>query len=67
MSKWYILRMHVIHPDDIKRFGELGTLEVGKLADIVVLDRNLFAVPHKEILETTVKLTMVDGTIVFEK
>ncbi|MGD8189452.1 amidohydrolase [Brevibacillus ginsengisoli] len=48
------------------REHELGTLEVGKLADIVVLDRNLFAVPTEEILETTVKITMVDGKIVFE-
>ncbi|RNB89696.1 amidohydrolase [Brevibacillus fluminis] len=47
------------------RDHELGTLEVGKLADIVVLDRNLFAVPSEEILATTVKLTMVDGTIVY--
>ncbi|KQL49677.1 amidohydrolase [Brevibacillus choshinensis] len=48
------------------REHELGTLEVGKLADIVVLDRNLFAVPSEEILDTIVKLTMVDGKIVFQ-
>jgi predicted amidohydrolase YtcJ len=48
------------------REHELGTLEAGKLADIVVLDRNLFAVPAEEILETNVCLTMVDGKLVYE-
>ncbi|MDF2683724.1 MAG: amidohydrolase [Brevibacillus sp.] len=47
------------------REHELGTLETGKLADIVVLDRNLFAVPAEEILETKVVLTMVNGRVVF--
>jgi len=49
------------------REQELGTLEAGKLADIVVLDRNLFAIPVEEILETQVVLTMVDGKIVFQE
>ncbi|MED1792762.1 amidohydrolase [Brevibacillus nitrificans] len=48
------------------REHELGTLEAGKLADLVVLDRNLFAVPSSEIPETKVQLTMVDGKVVFE-
>jgi len=38
---------------------------VGKLADIIVLDRNLFVVPSAQILETKVELTMVDGRIVY--
>jgi len=44
-----------------------GTLEKGKLADIVVLDRNLFDVDPEEILETNVVLTMFDGKIIYEK
>lgn len=43
----------------------IGTLEKGKLADIAVLDRNLFAVDSEEILEAKVKLTMMDGKIVY--
>ncbi|MGE5701761.1 MAG: amidohydrolase [Clostridia bacterium] len=49
------------------REHELGTIEVGKLADLIVLDRNLFAVPAEGILQTTVDLTIADGKVVFEK
>ncbi|WP_339164497.1 amidohydrolase [Siminovitchia sp. FSL W7-1587] len=49
------------------REHEMGTLEKGKLADIVILDRNLFHVPEKEILDAKVEMTMVDGKVVYEK
>ena len=49
------------------RESELGTLEKGKLADITVLDRNLFEIPTHEILETKPVMTMTGGKIVFEK
>lgn len=45
--------------------NELGTLSVGKLADIVVLDKNLFTAAPKEILETKVLMTMVGGEIIY--
>ncbi|CRK82173.1 amidohydrolase [Neobacillus massiliamazoniensis] len=48
------------------REKELGTLEVGKLADLVVLDRNLFEIPVEDIPDVRVVLTMVDGAIVFQ-
>ncbi len=43
----------------------VGSLEVGKRADIIVVDRNIFEIPIPQISETGVDLTMVDGTIVF--
>ncbi|WP_103110124.1 amidohydrolase [Brevibacillus reuszeri] len=49
------------------RENELGTLEVGKLADIAVLERNLFAIPVEEIPDTKVQLTIVDGKVVFDR
>lgn len=49
------------------REHELGTLEVGKLADLVVLDRNLFTIPPEEILETAVQLTVLNGTVVYNR
>jgi predicted amidohydrolase YtcJ len=47
------------------REHELGTLEVGKLADIVVLDQNLFDITPKDIVQAKVQLTISDGKIVF--
>lgn len=44
----------------------LGTLEVGKLADLVVLDRNLFELTGRDLLETKVAMTLVGGRVVYE-
>jgi len=41
-----------------------GSISVGKLADLIVLDRNLFAIPAKEISETKVLLTLFGGKAV---
>ena len=43
----------------------LGTLESGKLADLVVLSQDIFSAPHEQIGKTQVMLTMVGGKIVF--
>lgn len=48
------------------REGELGTLEEGKLADIIGLNKNLFEITSQEILETEVVFTMLDGDIIYE-
>ena len=45
--------------------NDKGTLEVGKLADITVLDRDLLSIPTDEIKEVRVLYTIVDGRIVF--
>jgi hypothetical protein len=42
-----------------------GSIEAGKAADLIVIDRNLFEIPVGEISETTVLLTLVDGEEVF--
>ncbi len=43
-----------------------GTLEPGKLADLVVLDRDPFSVPPTELKDARVLLTLVGGRIVHE-
>lgn len=48
------------------REEELGTLEVGKLADIAVLDTNLFHVDPFKIKDCQVHMTIVDGQIVYK-
>ena len=46
---------------------ELGTLEAGKLADIAVLDADVFHTPMEQIREVKVAMTIVDGKIVYQK
>ena len=46
---------------------ETGSIEVGKLADVVVLDRDPFEHPASEIADTQVDLTFVEGEAVFER
>lgn len=45
----------------------VGSLEVGKFADLIILDRDLFKTPNEEIADTKVDLTMVGGKVVFER
>ncbi|MSQ91611.1 MAG: amidohydrolase [Gammaproteobacteria bacterium] len=40
---------------------QTGSVEVGKLADLVVLDRNLFAIPATEISDAKVLVTLFEG------
>ena len=42
-----------------------GSIEVGKRADLIVLDRNLFDIPVTEINEAQVLLTLFDGKTVY--
>lgn len=45
---------------------DIGSLEVGKLADIVVLDRDYMTIPVDEIMDLESVMTMVGGRIVFD-
>lgn len=47
--------------------GELGSLAPGKLADIVVLDRDIMTEPAAEILKTNVVYTILDGKIAYHR
>jgi predicted amidohydrolase YtcJ len=44
-----------------------GTIEVGKLADLAVLDRDYFSIPDEEIKDIQVEMTMVGGDVVWER
>ncbi len=48
------------------RSADTGTLGVGKCADLIILDRDIFTCPPHEIGETNVVVTMVGGEVVFE-
>ena len=45
----------------------LGTLEAGKLADMVVLGEDLLTVPTEKIIDIPVEMTIVDGKVVYRK
>jgi predicted amidohydrolase YtcJ len=50
-----------------ENFGsQIGTLEAGKLADLIILDKNLFQATPQEILETEVLLTIMDGEVTYQ-
>lgn len=44
-----------------------GSLTVGKRADLIVTDRNIFIIDPNEIPETRVRLTLFNGKIVYER
>jgi predicted amidohydrolase YtcJ len=46
--------------------AETGSIEVGKLADLAVVDHDLFEMAAEEIGEAGVDLTFVDGRCVFD-
>jgi hypothetical protein len=46
--------------------ADTGTIEVGKHADLVVLDRDLRAIPDGTTTDARVRLTIVGGEIVYE-
>ena len=52
---------YLMHKEDL-----IGSLEVGKLADIVVIDRDYMTVPVEDIRDLKSVLTMVDGRIVYD-
>lgn len=51
---------------EMHRSDDLGSIKVGKKADLVVLDRDITKIASKDISETPVVYTIVDGKIVYE-
>jgi predicted amidohydrolase YtcJ len=53
---------YVNHLDDVT-----GSIEVGKFADLAVVDRDLFAHPVDELIRARVDATFVEGVSVFRR
>lgn len=45
--------------------NEKGTIEVGKVADFIILDRDILKIAEKRILKARVVATLLDGQIVY--
>ena len=50
----------------LRQESTTGSLEVGKLADFLVLDRNFFSIPEGDIANIKVLQTVVGGRLVYE-
>ncbi len=46
---------------------EKGSIEVGKLADLVVLSQDILSVPDDALMKTEVLATIVDGKLLYER
>jgi len=51
----------------LRQEDRTGSIEVGKAADLVVLDRNLFETPVGEIGDTKVSATYLAGEVIFRR
>jgi len=47
--------------------SDKGSIEEGKLADLVALDRDIFKMPAAGIMEARVRLTVFDGKVIHRK
>ena len=68
MSRELALRSYTINgayaafEEDIK-----GSIEVGKLADFTVLDKDIMIIEEDEILDTNVEMTIIGGKVVYSR
>ena len=66
LSRRQVLRAITLNASyELHQDAETGSLEVGKLADVIELDRNLMEVPVEEIAGTRVIQTLVGGRVVY--
>jgi predicted amidohydrolase YtcJ len=60
LAAYTIHAAYQLHQEDIT-----GSIEVGKAADLIVIDRNLFEIPVQQISQTKVLLTLLAGEQVY--
>jgi predicted amidohydrolase YtcJ len=59
------LKMYTVWASEyVRKPDKLGSLEVGKYADLLVIDRDFFTVPENDILKVKPLMTMVGGKMV---
>ncbi len=68
LTVWEAVSLYTINAARLAAVEDLaGTLETGKLADLVVLDRDIFQIPKTEIKNTKVTLTIMGGNITYQE
>lgn len=66
LSRFDSLRMHTAHSAFQLHLDDSGTLEAGKRADVVLLDRDITAGPDDAIKDATVVHTYIAGQLVYD-
>jgi predicted amidohydrolase YtcJ len=62
------LRMYTMNNARIMKLeDQIGSLEPGKLADLIVVDRDPLTSSPDELMQTKVLRTYVDGKLVYER
>lgn len=68
LSREQAIRLYTIHNAYLHNEEKSkGSLEVGKLADLIVVDRDLLKCPVDDVRSAQVLLTIVDGKVVFAR
>lgn len=62
IAAYTIQGAYLMHMED-----KTGSIEVGKFADLVVLEENLFEIPALEIHSVNTDLTVFDGQIIYRR
>jgi predicted amidohydrolase YtcJ len=61
------LKAYTLTPAVVHNAGNLGTIAPAKKADLVVLSRNILAIPPSQLPEVRVDMTLFDGRIVYRQ
>ena len=66
MDLEWLIEAYTINGAYLRQHEEIaGSIEVGKSADLVVLEKNLFEIPPSEVGEVQVVMTFFEGKEVF--
>jgi len=59
------LKAYTETPAKVHNTPDIGTITVGKRADIAILDHNLYDIPAMQIAQSKVDMTLFDGRVVY--